>query len=626
MGGRSRRRGPAALSAALLILATAAPALGQTGPAPFANLVDQIHALFPKVSGEVINVQGDQIMVSVGKRDGLTPGVELSLYREGRELRHPKTGEVLGRTEESLGRARVTRVLEQYSLATVLAGPAASPGETLRVGDRARVSAGKIRLTLVPLSSGVKDAQVEAAVQELSAELGKRDRFQVVAGDAVSVRLAESGTRPEDALAGTGLSAAARGLGAEYLLPVLFKRVQRKPFMEVRLFSDPGAPPLLSTALFVPPSVKPQPRGQFSGDPSARPEKPAKQRSLLARLFGLDADSGAYSSGEGTIPLKEVARLGFPVITLDVTVAPKDRVPRLVITDGEMVYVYRIVNQSLEPDWTFNARAVGRIVSVQLADLDGDGVLEVVANRWDSKAGMSSFVLTAPDGKPRYLVDSRRSILIAVDAQGDGVKRTLWAQDVDDVKFFTRGQADEVKVKDGGLVVARAARVPSSFRATGAVYSSIAGKDRRSLAFIDETHRLVITVDGQEMWQSAVSVGGGNATIEMERGWVSGSPGRSFFFKMEPMPLAVDLDGDGIDEIVVPQNVVREGLLAVVFKSPAGYRIQSINSGFDGPITGLGAFKTDDSSQPTLIAAVVRFKGLFKSSGETQIIMTVPDE
>ena len=70
-----------------------------------------------------------------------------------------------------------------------------------------------------------------------------------------------------------------------------------------------------------------------------------------------------------------------------------------------------------------------------------------------------------------------------------------------------------------------------------------------------------------------------------------------------------------------------EGLLAVVFKGPAGFRVQSINSGFEGGITCLGAYKTEDASQPTIIASVVRFSTvLLKGFGETQIIMTVPQE
>src|SRR3989442_11572605 len=139
----------------------AAIAGAQTAPAPFASFVSQIVALFPKVEGEVIEVQGTQLTLSVGRRDGLNPGIELALFREGRELRHPKTGEILGRTEESLGRVSVTQVNEAYSLATT------SPVMDVRPGDRVRISSGKIKLAVIPLASGVKEDQVETAVQEL---------------------------------------------------------------------------------------------------------------------------------------------------------------------------------------------------------------------------------------------------------------------------------------------------------------------------------------------------------------------------------------------------------------------------------------------------------------------------
>jgi hypothetical protein len=101
---------------------------------------------------------------------------------------------------------------------------------------------------------------------------------------------------------------------------------------------------------------------------------------------------------------------------------------------------------------------------------------------------------------------------------------------------------------------------------------------------------------------------------------------RSNFYKIEPTPLAIDLDGDGVDEVIVPQNIVKEGLLAVIFKGPAGFRLQSIETGFEGSITALGGFKTDDATQPTLIATVVRYKNILKTAAETQIIMTAPQE
>src|SRR5439155_9205986 len=76
----------------LLILAVTG-ASAQTAPSTLGVLANQVLALFPKVDGEVLEVQGTTVTLSLGQRDGLVAGVELTAYREGRELRHPKTGE-----------------------------------------------------------------------------------------------------------------------------------------------------------------------------------------------------------------------------------------------------------------------------------------------------------------------------------------------------------------------------------------------------------------------------------------------------------------------------------------------------------------------------------------------------
>src|SRR2546425_9316483 len=117
-------------------------------PPSLGVLVDQVLALFPKVDGEVIEVQGSTITLSLGSRDGLIAGVELALYRQGRELRHPKTGEILGRTEQTVGRVVVQQVLEAYSTGT------AGQGSEVQPGDRARVSAGEIKLSPVAVAPG----------------------------------------------------------------------------------------------------------------------------------------------------------------------------------------------------------------------------------------------------------------------------------------------------------------------------------------------------------------------------------------------------------------------------------------------------------------------------------------
>jgi hypothetical protein len=607
-----------ALVLGCLILAGAAVAVtAQTGPTSLAVLVEQVLGLFPKVDGDVVEVTDGTVTLSVGRKEGLVAGIELSVYREGRELRHPRTGALLGRTEQSVGRLRVEQVFEAYSTGRV------TQGTDVRAGDRARVSAGKIALTVVPLVEGVKDGLAEAAVQELVDGLTRTGRFAVATGDPLAVALLQQGLQRQEILEGKGLAQVAERYKVEHALVVHVKSVQKKPFMDVRLFAFPGTSQLMTTGLFVPPSVRAAPKGDFSasgrqGNQTARP-----QQSLLARLLTGELDSGAYSTGEGSIPLKEIAKFPFVVLSLDLAVAPADKVARMVLTDGQKVFLYRVVEQTLEPEWTWTGDASAGVFAVQLADLDNDGVLEVVVNRYHPNPGilLKSAILGSRGGKPVVLASDIAQVLLAVDATGDGVKKTLWGGDFEQTGFFKRGQADRLVLRNGSLVADGRVRVPGAFRATGATMANSGGKSAlRTLAFIDEHSRLRIATEDVEIWRSSSAVGGGGPKLTVETNISRG--GRNFIYVAEPHPVAIDLDGDGVEEIVTVQNQV-PGRMAVVFKGPAGYRFQSVNSGFEGTITGLGAIPGEPV--PSLVVAVTRYYGLLSNAGDTQIIMTIPE-
>ena len=597
----------------------AQPSSAPVSAASLTVLVDQLIELFPRVDGEIVDVKGDSVTLDVGRKHGVHVGLELEIFREGAEIKHPRTGQVLGREEKTLGRVRVTGVQETLSTAAIVQGADIKPA------DRFRTAAGKVNLVLLPLLGGVRETLVEAATQELVERLSQTGRFRVTMGDTINVFLGEQGLKAEDFLAGRGVKQAAEKFKVEHILAIHFKRVQNKPFMDVRFFSLPQADPAITMAFFVPATIKPSgTTGRFSQGGPANPPQ-AKPRSLLARLLGGDLEAGSYSSGEGSIPLRQVARFNFPVLAMDIAVSPKDKIPRMAVSDGDQVYMYKIVEQRFEPEWSKSVRSLGRVFSLQLADLNGDGNLEVIGNRYDPRTSLSGFILTQKDGKPTMAVENIEDFLFAVDLKGDGVKQTLWTQKFSPEAFFTSGQASQVVLKNGKLLVEKPVRVPSTFRPMGAAFSNVMGKESRALAFIDDYNRLQVVDDtGAELWRSATVVGGGAAQIELITGTARNQ--RSRFLKIEPTPLAVDLDGDGVEELVVPQNLVKEGLLAVVFKGPAGFRLQSINTGFEGLITCLGAFKTEDTTQPTVIASVVRFSNFLRTSGETQIIMTMPQE
>lgn len=612
------------LAAAALAVLLATPGHPQVpGPSPasplsITALVDQTVALFPQLTAEVVEVQGQTLTLSAGRERGAQPGLALELFREGREIKHPKTGAVLGRAEEPLGRVVITQAFDGYSLAT-----SDRPG-AIRPGDRVRTTASRVKLALLPIKgAGVRDPLMEAATNEVYEALNRSGRFQLASGEQVAAWLAQQGIAVEEFVGGRGVREALQRFKIDNLLVLHYTMVERKPFVEARVFTATRAEAQVSTAFFVPPSIKPAPREQFSARGGKGPAPEKKTQSLLARLLGIESDRATYSSGEGALALKEIARLNFAVVGMDVAVAPADRIARLALSDGNKVYVYKIVNRALEPDWTYSAFAIGRITSVQLADITGDGTLSVVANRFDSKVGMNSFIVGARNGKPTAFVDQVDTILYAVDERGTGAKQTLLSQRYREESFFQKGQADKVVLRNGALARESAAPVPEHFRATGATYANLAGKASRGLAYIDEQGRLRIHSGTEEIWRSSSTVGGGGIKVEVVRQIERG--GRSFFYQMEPSPLAVDLDGDGIQEIVVPQNKDENGVIAVVYRTAAGIRFQQVNSGFEGIISGFGAIPSEDGGTPTLITAVVRYRSLLKSGGETQIIMTLTE-
>lgn len=584
-----------------------------SAPLSFKVLADQLSGLFPTIQTDVVEATDARVILAAGRSQGVQPGLELVGYREGRELIHPRTKQSLGRTEEPLGRLVVAQVFENYSVATHIEGP------KLQAGDRARVSAGKVRLTVLPLGTGTRPKVVEVAVQEVLQELERTGRFQIAFGDQVLAWLGQERIAADEFMKGKGVTQASQKFNLANLLALNFATVDGKLFMEVRLFSRSADAALLQTSVLVPSSVRPKPAQSFSSGGSG--DVKVEKRSLLARLLSGDWEPNKYSSGASSIPVRLAATFPFLVTSMDVAVAPADKQPRLVLTDGQKVYVYRVNGEKLDAEWTHDKLMLGRILTVQFADLDGDGTLEVVVNRQDVKAGMISYVLAVRQGRPVAVADDIPLLLLAVDEKGDGLNRVLWGQKQDNLTFFSKGGAMRYELRGKELVASTRAYVPDTFRLTGATFSNIAGKDSRVLAYVDDNSRLRIAAGANEMWRSLTVVGGGLPRAQISIPMFQTNVDK--FFKLEPNPLSVDLDGDGIQEVIVPVNEEEAGRVAVVYRGPAGFRMQVVQSGFEGMITGIGAIPGD--SAPSLVLAVLRRGGLLRDRGETQIIMTVPE-
>lgn len=110
----------------------------QTGEPSMANLeslVENVAILIynalPLVEGYIVNIDENVLYLDMGSNVGIRKGTKCVAFREGDEIIHPITKEVLGTKVTMLGELIVTQVQEKMSIAKVLAKEG-----TIKIGDK----------------------------------------------------------------------------------------------------------------------------------------------------------------------------------------------------------------------------------------------------------------------------------------------------------------------------------------------------------------------------------------------------------------------------------------------------------------------------------------------------------
>ena len=148
-----KRRVAVAIAGAFLLLVPYGLTYGEAAVTSRStdDAATKIAEVFPLVQGLIVELDNDRVLVDLGKRRGAYEGMELEVYREGEELRHPATGQLLGRRDVRLATIRVVEVKAEFSEAVAVSG---EKGARLSWGDSVRVSADRITVALPLIDPG----------------------------------------------------------------------------------------------------------------------------------------------------------------------------------------------------------------------------------------------------------------------------------------------------------------------------------------------------------------------------------------------------------------------------------------------------------------------------------------
>ena len=601
------------------------------------DVAGQLAQRFPQLQGEVVDVQSGQLYLSLGARDQVLEGMRLNVFREGEELTSPSTGEVLGRLEEDLGTVTVTEVSETYAAAALTD---AAGGVAVQAGDKVRITAGRLPLGLLPVTEQTGRAMSLAALADaLQRGLNATGRFYVVSRARLTVWLLERNLSPGDVLAPEIMSEVAGALGVAYLVQPVLRDAGDTTVVELRLFAPAQPQTPVTTALTILPEAAPTPQRPVSPPvsqppavvtaPPIRPESPpvAAVSTLPAPTDGRATLQSLLSADSFALEKRYVALAQFPTELrgFDAADIDGDGQTELVMLSGTQVSLYEVHENQLAPIASYSDRRPGTLLSAQLVRL-GDGQTPgVVVNRYSpNRQGMDSFFLVL---QGRQLVRQQKGlsdILLAVDTDGDGVNESVWGQRFDGENFFRRGQIRQYELRNGRLKRQRKLALPGGFRATGAALAQLGASGNRQLVFVDERHSLQVYDGKARRWTSPANVGGSYvfATLEVVRG-TGLFEQRQFDF--DAIPAVVDFDGDGIDEVLVPQNQSRLGAVpnlnlysggrvVLMRQTPQGFTLSPVSPGFDGLVSGVAVLK---GRTPGILVAVSKREGVLKQRKQT---------
>ena len=479
------------------------------------ELAGAIAAYFPKIQGVITAIQNDKLTLTLSKKDGVTPGMELTLWRDGKELLHPQTGMVIGHMEDEVGMVEVVAVGDTSSTAVVkkkLRQP--------QPGDKARITPKKINLAIVPLTSDRPEV-----VQGLSERLTEYGRFTVLDKEKIAGFLKDKKQRDSSLIKELG-----RQFSVDAVVALSIYPAEGKLLAVARIFYTQDAG-LLDTIIA---TVDLKSRKDALGEikPFFMPVK--EEKSITPELpFDARYFTAAAFEGDG--------RLEYA------------------FSDGSKLHVHRHEPAGWREVWieTVPSASAGiKHINIESADINGNGKPEIFVTAM-LNGNVFSYVVEFQDGVFRRIADVP-GFLRVISYSGKSLM--LLGQDYDPKTFYT-GQPKRYSWQDGKYVPGAGFPLPKGVALYGFTFASL-GEDQPLLVALDEDDYLLVYSKDAVIWKSGEKYAATVTSVYkpatgigavLSKDAVQGD--KSLRVRIQGRVVAVDINGDGRDEIIVPKNI-----------------------------------------------------------------------
>lgn len=388
-------------------------------------VADRLAAAFPRVEGMIIGFEGDQVLVDRGTADGVFQGMELEVFREGEEFKHPLTMEVLGRLDKDLGMLRILQVRERYAVAAITKRVEKAD---IRQGDQVRVSMARMIVAFPNVEvEDVRDANTRVVTKDLGAALLRTGRFELIEERQLrSMVLADKNLAAAEFADPRILKQLSERGKAQALLMGRLTPHPNGASLDVQVFSTLTGNPLLLASSEVKPGLIPQdrPLAESRQASASRPPGPSAAAPVDLPKVSTPRRARPRLSSEGFRLGPEFDR---PMQALAVGDLDGDGTPELLLAAADRLLLHRIDGRRLHQITELALTGKETVVVLETADLDGDGRAEIIMTL-SQKSRFRSLVLRLRDKRLDLVWEMPNLVLRALSS--DGKTAQLFGQEV----------------------------------------------------------------------------------------------------------------------------------------------------------------------------------------------------
>jgi hypothetical protein len=542
-------RGLCIVAASLLVGGAGAGAAEQQEPAfggAAAEIAERIAAAFPKVSGQVIGLERERVLVDLGAKDQVIPGLELQVYREGEDFKHPYTGQVLGRLDRDVARIRILEVQPGFSVAEAIQQ---AEGTLVQQGDKVRVTSARIVVALPNVDvADVAGTNTRSVTRDLTNALIKTNRFEVMTDQRVRAALAEQKLANPDQFADPEvLQALWKSLRVTAVLVAKLSLHEQSVRWDVQVLSTVRGDTITLASADVKGSLPTVARssargggGSFAGGEAPRIDQIALRSQELP--YKAQVMTMGEFTGDGTL--------------------------KLAVTDGQTLYIYDLTKTGITLRTTVPGLTTDNIIALDAADINGNGVAEIFATvRPRSEfgsGGLRSFVLEYQNGKFVKTWDNVPLYFRVLDG-ADG-KPHLYAQGAGATLPFD-GPVREYVWQTNKYVPQAPVPLPKGFNTIfGFGLADLDGDGLPKVLILDKQDYLrVFDRAGSELYRSSDHYGGSELVLPYDPERIRGSAGNPQSgiqlseIMLQGRMYYQDIMGNGKKQLVVPRNTPSTG-------------------------------------------------------------------